>query len=79
MFSQALAMFNSAYASNDDGNRGKGGSIPGNYGEGYNLGKENGEDDYQIGNSHDSQCPPNDSLSWCFGYKAGYEAGVVCS
>jgi hypothetical protein len=22
---------------------------------------------------HDTKCPPNDSSSWCAGYKAGYE------
>lgn len=66
--------FGSAYASSND-NRGRGGSIVGNYADGYDLGKENGRDDYRSGNSHDSQCPPNDSLSWCTGYKVGYEAG----
>ncbi len=42
---------------------------------GDTLGKENGSDDYQSGRSHDSQCPPNDSLSWCAGYKLGYLDG----
>ena len=22
---------------------------------------------------HDTKCPPNESSSWCAGYKAGYE------
>jgi hypothetical protein len=70
-----LITFNSAYASSNDRNRGQGGSIVGNYADGYDLGKENGADDYQSGRSHNSQCPPNDSLSWCTGYKIGYEVG----
>ena len=35
----------------------------------------------EAGNSHNSKCPPNDSLTWCAGYKVGYEVGwaaVIC-
>ena len=35
----------------DDSNRGQGGSIVGNYADGYDLGKENGADDYQSGHT----------------------------
>lgn len=52
-----------------------GDSMVGNYADGYELGKENGRDDYRSGNYHNSKCPPNDSFSWCAGYKIGYEAG----
>ncbi|MGH9951547.1 MAG: hypothetical protein ACRD5J_07985 [Nitrososphaeraceae archaeon] len=41
----------------------------------YELGKVNERDDYRSGNSHNSKCPPNDSLEWCIGYKIGYDAG----
>ena len=40
-----------------------------------NTGKEMGEQDSQNGYSSDSQCPENDSLAWCAGYKAGYLVG----
>ena len=36
---------------------------------------DNGSNDYRAGNSHNSKCPPNDSLTWCAGYKVGYEVG----
>jgi hypothetical protein len=71
MISVSTAGF-SAFASS--GNR-EGNSIVGNYAEGYELGKDNGSNDYRAGNSHNSKCPPNDSLSWCTGYKIGYEVG----
>ena len=51
------------------------GSIVGNYADGYELGKEYGAEDYRENYVHDSTCPPNDSLSWCTGYKVGYEVG----
>jgi hypothetical protein len=51
------------------------GSIVGNYAEGYELGKEYGAEDYREGYSADSTCLSNDSLSWCTGYKVGYEVG----
>jgi hypothetical protein len=25
---------------------------------------------------HDTKCPPNESSSWCAGYKAGYEINM---
>ena len=61
------------------GNYADGGSIVGNYAEGYELGKEYGKNDYRSGNYHNSKCPPNDSLSWCTGYKIGYEAGWIAA
>lgn len=63
------------HGNGNNGNGGGGGSIVGSYADGYELGKNNGRDDYRSGNSHDSKCPPNDSLAWCAGYKVGYEAG----
>ena len=72
----SLAIFgSSAYASSGDSNRGDRNSMVGNYSDGYELGKENGSDDYRSGNSPDSKCPPNDSITWCSGYKIGYEVG----
>jgi hypothetical protein len=50
-------------------------SIVGNYADGYELGKEHGKNDLRSGNQHNSQCPPNESLFWCAGYRIGYEAG----
>jgi hypothetical protein len=50
-------------------------SIVGNFADGYESGKEHGKNDLSSGNEHNSKCPPNDSLSWCSGYKIGYEAG----
>jgi hypothetical protein len=44
---------------------------------GYELGKEAGAEDAREGRNHDSKCPPNDSLSFCTGYKAGYEVGWI--
>ena len=52
-------------------------SFIGNFGDGYDEGKENGADDWDSGYEHNSQCPPNDSLTWCAGYKSGYEVGWV--
>jgi hypothetical protein len=46
---------------------------------GYELGKKNGQEAYEEGTGHDSKCQPNDSLSYCAGYKAGYEAGWVAA
>lgn len=37
--------------------------------------KEHGKNDLRSGSEYTSKCPPNDSLSWCSGYKVGYEAG----
>jgi hypothetical protein len=34
---------------------------------------------YEEGTGHDSKCPPNDSLSYCAGYKPRYEAGWVAA
>ena len=39
--------------------------------------KDNESNDYRAGNSHNSKCPPNDSLTWRGGYKVGYEVGWV--
>ena len=61
------------------GNYADGGSIVGNYADGYELGKDYGKNDYRSGNYHNSECPPNDSFSWCAGYKVGYEAGWVAA
>jgi hypothetical protein len=52
-------------------------SIVGCYANGYELGKEAGAEDAREGRNHDSKCPPNDSLSFCTGYKAGYEVGWI--
>jgi hypothetical protein len=52
-------------------------SIVGNFADGYEEGKDAGANDAFDDNEHDSQCPPNDSLSWCAGYKTGYEAGYL--
>jgi hypothetical protein len=54
-------------------------SIVGSYAQGYEKGKEAGESDHKNGSGHDSKCPSNDSLSWCTGYKVGYEVGWVAS
>ena len=54
-------------------------SIVGTFGDGYELGKKNGQGAYEEGTGHDSKCPPNDSLSYCAGYKAGYETGWVAA
>jgi hypothetical protein len=67
-------IFGFVYASSND-DRGGGNSIVGSYADGYELGKENGSDDYRSGNNHNSKCPPNDSLTWFGGYKIGYEVG----
>ena len=50
-------------------------SIVGDYAEGYELGKEYGADDRRENYSYDSKCPDNTGLSWCTGYKIGYEVG----
>lgn len=52
-------------------------SIVGCYADGYEFGKRAGEYDVSNGNDHSSKCSPNDSLSWCTGYKLGYEAGYL--
>jgi hypothetical protein len=52
-------------------------SIVGCYADGYDLGKVAGAEDVREGRDHDSKCPPNDSLSFCTGYKAGYEVGWI--
>jgi hypothetical protein len=52
-------------------------SIVGCYADGYELGKEAGAEDVREGRVHDSKCPPNDSLSFCTGYKTGYEVGWI--
>jgi len=75
----SLAMFNSAYASNDDGNRGKGGSIIGNYGDGYELGTERGKNDDRNDSGFDATCPNGSGLSFCTGYKIGYGIGYGAS
>jgi hypothetical protein len=54
-------------------------SIVGTFADGYELGKKNGQEAYEDGNKHNSKCPPNDSLSFCTGYKAGYEAGWIAA
>jgi hypothetical protein len=54
-------------------------SIVGTFADGYELGKKNGQEAYEEDTGHDSKCPPNDSLSYCAGYKAGYEAGWVAA
>ena len=64
----------SAFASSGNSNR-EGNSIVGDHIQGYELGKDNGSNNYRADNSHNSKCPPNDSLSWCTGYKIGYEVG----
>ncbi|MGH9952793.1 MAG: hypothetical protein ACRD5J_14305 [Nitrososphaeraceae archaeon] len=46
-----------------------------NFDRGVNAGRSAGIDDAQDGRNSDSQCPPNDSLSWCAGYKLGYLDG----
>jgi hypothetical protein len=57
-----------AYASSNECS-----SIVGCYGDGYEQGKDQGANDWIEGREHDSSCPPNDSLSFCTGYKVGYE------
>jgi len=52
-------------------------SYIGRFREGYNAGKEEGADDALGDNGHNSRCPPNDSLTWGAGYKAGYEVGYL--
>jgi hypothetical protein len=61
--------------SSTDGDRGDGRSIVGTYADGYEAGKREGQQDWNSRNPHNSKCPPNDSLSWCAGFKVGYEAG----
>ena len=65
----ALSLVTSASAS----------SIVGSYSDGYELGKKAGQSAYESGSGHNSKCPPNDSLSWCTGYKVGYEAGWIAA
>jgi hypothetical protein len=50
-------------------------SIVGEYARGYEDGKENGADDYYDGNNRDSRCPSGSGLSYCTGYKIGYNIG----
>jgi hypothetical protein len=50
-------------------------SMIGNTADGYEYGKEMGEQDSENGYSSDSECPENDSVAWCAGYKAGYLVG----
>jgi hypothetical protein len=50
-------------------------SIIGNTADGYESGKEAGEYHSENGYSYDSECPENDSLAWCAGYKSGYFVG----
>jgi hypothetical protein len=61
----------------DDNHAGTGRSIVGNYADGYERGKEQGKNDYRSGNQHDNSCPIDflDHVSYCTGYKVGYEAG----
>jgi hypothetical protein len=54
-------------------------SIVGTFGDGYEQGKKNGQKAYEGDTGHKSKCPPNDSLSWCTGYNAGYEAGWIAA
>ncbi|MGB7661942.1 MAG: hypothetical protein WBL67_04320 [Nitrososphaeraceae archaeon] len=40
--------------------------------------KDNGSNDYRAGNSHNSKWLPNDSLTWCAGYKVvGWAAAAA--
>jgi hypothetical protein len=52
-------------------------SIAGNYATGYETDKEQGKNDYNSGNQHDNACPRDfwNNISYCSGYKIGYEAG----
>lgn len=52
-------------------------SVVGCYANGYELGKETGAEDVLEGRDHDSKCPPNDSISFCTGYKTGCEIGWI--
>jgi hypothetical protein len=54
-------------------------SIVGTFGDRYELGKKNGQKAYEGDTGHNSKCPPNDSISYCAGYKAGYEAGWIAA
>lgn len=52
-------------------------SIVGNFADGYEEGKDSCASDALDDNGHNSKCPPNNSLTWCAGYKSGYEAGYL--
>jgi len=56
-------------------------SIPGNFGDGYDDGKAQGKNDFDSGNQHNNACPRDfwSNISFCTGYKIGYEAGFRAS
>ena len=66
-----------SHNNNNNNQQGAGNSIAGRYAKGYELGKENGKNAYQSGNQHDNSCPIGfwNNISYCSGYKIGYEAG----
>jgi hypothetical protein len=50
-------------------------SFIGTAADGYEEGRIEGYNDWNDRSKHNSQCPPNDSWTWCAGFKGGYEVG----
>jgi hypothetical protein len=64
-------------SNNYDNQARPGRSVAGNFGAGYDDGKAQGKNAYNSGNEHNNACPQDflDHISYCSGYKLGYEAG----
>ena len=52
-------------------------SYASNFADGYERGKDNRINDARNNNGRDPTCPPNGSMTWCIGYKAGYNVGYM--
>ena len=50
-------------------------SFIGTAADGYEEGRVAGYNDWNDRSRHDSECPPNDSWTWCLAFKGGYEVG----
>jgi hypothetical protein len=50
-------------------------SFIGTAADGYEEGRQEGYNDWNDRSRHDSECPQNNSWTWCAGFKAGYEVG----
>ena len=60
---------------NDNRNHNVERSFIGTAADGYEEGRQEGYNDWNDRSRHNSECPPNDSWTWCGGFKAGYEVG----
>jgi hypothetical protein len=49
-------------------------SIIGDFGIGYQAGKNQAYSDWNGGNSQNDSCPSGNSISYCSGYTVGYDA-----